>query len=80
MKLNGFDDNATRWLRILIYIYICILHNVLMRGHVDLVMLRSTTGFYGRPVLEVTYGKMMLSLHRDCMGDDSSKRVVGVSA
>ena len=43
------------------------------------VMLRSTTRPYGRPVIEVTYGEMILSLHRDCMGDDSSGRVVGVS-
>ena len=44
-----------------------------------IVMLRSTTGLYGRPVLEVVYGEMILSLHRGCMGDDSSGRVVGVS-
>ena len=48
MKFKDFNDNATRWLRILIlYIYMYILHNDLMRGHVDLVMLRSTTGSYG---------------------------------
>ena len=29
-----------------------------------MVMLRSTTGPYGRPVIEVTYGEMMLSFHR----------------
>ena len=44
-----------------------------------LVMLRSTMGPYGRPVIEVAYEKMILSLHRDCMGDDSLRRVVGVS-
>ena len=33
-----------------------------------MVMLRSTTGSYGRPVIEVAYGEMMLSLHRGCMG------------
>ena len=44
------------------------------------VMLRSTTGPYGRPVIEVAYGKMILSLHRDCIGDDSLGRVVVVSA
>ena len=44
-----------------------------------IVMLRSTTGPYGRPMIEVAYGEMILSLHRGCMGDDSSKRVVGVS-
>ena len=60
-------------------IYICILYNGLMWGHVDLVMLRSTTGFYRRPVIEVAYGEMILSLHQGCMGDDNSRRVVGVS-
>ena len=45
-----------------------------------MVMLRSTTGPYGRPVIEVAYGEMIFSLHRDYMGDDSSGRVVGVSA
>ena len=44
------------------------------------VMLRSTTGPYGRPVIEVAYGEMILSLHRGCMGDDSLGKVVGVSA
>ena len=44
-----------------------------------MVMLRSTTGPYGRPVIEVAYEEMMFSLHRGCMGDDSSGRVVGVS-
>ena len=43
------------------------------------VMLRNTMGPYGRPVLEVAYGEMIFSLHRGCMGDDSSGRVVGVS-
>ena len=45
-----------------------------------MVMLRSTTDPYGRPVIEVAYGEMIFSLHRDCMGDDSSGRVVGVLA
>ena len=45
-----------------------------------MVMLRSTTGPYGRPMIEVAYGEMVLSLHRGCMRDDSSRRVVGVLA
>ena len=45
-----------------------------------MVMLRSTTGPYGRPVIEVAYGKMIFLLHRGCLRDDSSGRVVGVSA
>ena len=56
--INGFnyiDNDATRWLCILIYIYICILYNDVMRCHKDTVMLRSTTDPYGRPVLEVAY-------------------------
>ena len=51
-----------------------------MRGHVDLVMLRSTTGPYGRPMLEVAYREILLLLHRGCIGVDSSGRVVEVSA
>ena len=30
-----------------------------MRGHVDLVMLRSTTGSYGRLVIDVPYGEIL---------------------
>ena len=44
-----------------------------------MVMLYSTTGFYGRLVIEVAYEEMILSLHRGCRGDDSSGIVVGVS-
>ena len=64
-----------------IYIYICICihdHDYIM-GFYFVVMLRSTTGPYGRPVIEVAYGEMIFLLHRGCMGDDSSGRVVGVS-
>ena len=53
---------------------------MMMICHEDMVMLRSTTGPYRRPVIEVAYGEMVFSLHRGCMGDDSSRRVVGVSA
>ena len=41
--------------------------------------LRSTTGSYGRPVLEVAYEEIVISLHRGCLGDVNSWRVVGVS-
>ena len=41
-------------------------------GFYVMVMLRSTTGPYGRPVIEVAYGKMIFSLHRGYMGDVSS--------
>ena len=83
MKCVIFDDWAMRWQCILIYIYI---YSYLYDNydydtdfHV-MVMLCSTTGPYGRPVIEVAYGKMILSLHQGCMGDDNSRRVVGVSA
>ena len=69
MKFNDIDGNATRWLCILTYIYVYYT-----------VILRSTTGPYGQLVIEVAYGEIILSLHRGCMGDDSSGRVVGVSA
>ena len=39
----------------------------------------STTGSYGRPVLEIAYGETVISLHRDCLENVSSGRVVGVS-
>ena len=45
-----------------------------------MVMLRSTTGSYGRLMLEVAYGETLFSLHRGCIGVDSSGIVVGVSA
>ena len=48
-------------------------------GFYVMVILRSTTGPYGRPVIEVAYGEILFSLDRGCMGDDSSGRVVGVS-
>ena len=44
-----------------------------------LVILRSTTGPYGRPMIEVAYGEFYFSLYRGCMGGDSSGRVVEVS-
>ena len=44
-----------------------------------MVILRSTTGPYGRSMIEVAYGEILFSLYRGCMGDDSSGRVVGVS-
>ena len=58
----------------------CILYDDVMRCHEDTVMLRNTTGPYRRPMVEVAYGEMIFSLHRGCMGDDSSERVVEVSA
>ena len=80
VKVNDFDENATRWLCILTYKYTYEFYTMIfMRCHEDTVMLHSTTGSYGRPVIEVAYGEMILSLHRDCVGDDSSRRVVGVS-
>ena len=45
-----------------------------------MMMLCSTTGPYGRPMIEVAYGEMIFLLHRGYIGDDSSGRVVGVSA
>ena len=41
--------------------------------------LRSTTGSYGQLVLETAYGEIVISLHRGCLRDVSSGRVVGVS-
>ena len=63
-----------------IYMCVCILYDDVMRCHEDTVMLRSTMDPYGRPMIEVAYEEMIFSLHRGCMEDDSSRRVVGVSA
>ena len=41
--------------------------------------LRSITGFYGRSEIEVAYGETDIALHRGCLGDVSSGRMVGVS-
>ena len=73
------DDEATRWLCIW---YTCIYkykYDHDMSFHL-IVMLRSITGPYGWPMIEIAYGEMIFSLHRGCMEDDSSRRVVGVSA
>ena len=62
--------------------YICILMYLHIYDYVMvsvLVILRSTTGLYGRPIAEVAYGEILFSLHRGCMGVDSSGRVVGMS-
>ena len=76
-ELNDFNDKSTRWQCIMIYT--CMYdHDFDMDFHL-MVMLRSITGLYGRPVIEVAYGEMIFSLHRGCVGDDSSGRVVGVS-
>ena len=61
-------------------IYICVCDHDYVMDLYLMVMLRSTTCPYRRPVIEVAYGEMIFSLHRGCMGDDSSGRVIGVSA
>ena len=60
-----FDDHATRWQCIFIHIYITysyVDHDYDIDFHV-MVMLRSTTGTYGRPVIEVAYEEIILLLH-----------------
>ena len=81
-KINWWANNeATMWLSFVIYIYVYVFMIIIMSWIFYFTMvLHSTTGPYGRLMLEVAYGEILLSLHRDCMGDDSSGRVVGVSA
>ena len=38
-----------------------------------MMILRSTTGPYGRPIAEVAYGEMLFSLHRGCIGVELEK-------
>ena len=54
-----------------------LLHNDLIKDHVDLVMLRSTTDSYERLVLEVAYGETLFSLHRGCIRVDSREEWLG---
>ena len=65
---------------ILWYIRVCMYDHDFDTDFHLMVMLCSTTGLYGRPVIKVAYEEMIFSLHRGYMGDDSSGRVVGVSA
>ena len=69
------------YLYIYIYIYICLHdHHYVMDFFLSyfMVILRSTTGPYERPMIKVAYGEILFSLYRDYMRDDSSGRVVGV--
>ena len=52
MSFDDIDDDAT-------LIYICILYDDVMRCHKDTVILRSTTGSYGRPVIDVAYKEIL---------------------
>ena len=52
-------------------------HDYVIDFHL-MVMLRSITGPYGRPVIEVAYGEMIFSLHRGSLEDDNLGRVVRV--
>ena len=44
-----------------------------------MVILRSITGPYGRPIVEVAYGEILISLHRGCMGVKLEKSGWGVA-
>ena len=63
----------------LLYMYMCLHDHDYVMDFYFMVILRSTMGPYGRPMTEVAYGEMLLSLHRGCMRVDSSGRMVGVS-
>ena len=63
----------------LLYMYMCLYDHDYVMDFYFIVILCSTTGLYGQPMTEVAYGEMLLSLHRGCLGVDSSRRVVGVS-
>ena len=71
------DNEAIGWLYVIIHVYMFywewLCHDYF---NCFMVILRSTTGPYRRPIVEVAYGEMLCSLHRGCMGVDSSGRVV----
>ena len=58
------------------FICICVYTFVTMSWF--LVILRSTTGLYGRPIAEVAYGEILFSLPRGCMGVKLGKSGWGV--
>ena len=80
-KLTKLDNEATGWLYLIMYEskYMCLYIHDYVMVFLFMVILRSTTGPYGRPIVEVAYGEILCSLHRGCMGVDSSGRMVGVS-
>ena len=59
------------------FICICVYTFVTMSWF--LVILRSTTGPYRRPIAEVAYGEILFSLYRDCMGVKLEKSGWGVN-
>ena len=65
---------------VLLYMYMYRYNHDYVMNFYFTVMLRSTTGPYRRPVIEVAYGEMIFSLYRGYLGDDISGRVVEVSA
>ena len=51
-----------------LYMHIRLHDHDLLMDFYCMVILRSTTGPYGRPIVEVAYGEMLRSLHRGCRG------------
>ena len=63
----------------LLYMYMCLHDHDYVMYFYFIVILRSTTGPYGRPMTEIAYGDILLSLHRGCIRVNSAGRMVGVS-
>ena len=61
-EFDDFDNKATRWLCVMIYRICMHDHDYVMNFYL-MVMLCNTIGPYGRPMIEVAYGEMILSLH-----------------
>ena len=76
-KLSDNDDDVTRWLSVLIYMYIQKYDYDLDFSLMVMVMqyYRPLWTDFSRGCIWGDYN----SLHRDCMGDESSGKVVGVS-
>ena len=64
----------------LLYTFILLYWEWLCHGYFNyfMMILRSTTGPYDRPIAEVAYGELLFSLYRGCMGVELGKSGWGV--
>ena len=62
----------------ILYLHMCLHdHDYVMNFYLFTVILRSTMGPYGRPMIEVAYGEMLVSLYQGCMGVEAREEWLG---